>query len=58
MLTIPKTITKLLPFTFLTAIILSILKFEKPIPKGEVKLVPADDVDQLIDLLHNEANVI
>ena len=36
----------------------SILKFEKPIPKGEVKLVPADDIDQLIDLLHNEANVI
>jgi hypothetical protein len=23
-----------------------------------VKLVPADDIDQLIDLLHNEANVI
>ena len=36
----------------------SILKFEKPIPKGEVKLVPADDIDQLINLLHNEANVI
>ena len=36
----------------------SILKFEKLIPKGEVKLVPADDIDQLIDLLHNEANVI
>jgi electron transfer flavoprotein beta subunit len=36
----------------------SILKFEKPTPKGAVKLVPADDIDQLINLLHNEANVI
>jgi electron transfer flavoprotein beta subunit len=33
-------------------------KFEKPAPKGEVKLVDADNVDQLIDLLHNEAKVI
>lgn len=32
--------------------------FEKPAPKAEVKLVPADDIDQLIDLLHKEANVI
>ena len=34
------------------------IKFEKPAPKGEVKLVDADNVDQLIDLLHNEAKVI
>lgn len=32
--------------------------FEKPAPKQEVKLVPADDLDQLIELLHKEANVI
>ena len=32
--------------------------FEKPVPKAEVKLVPADDIDQLIELLHKEANVI
>ncbi|OAB75989.1 electron transfer flavoprotein subunit beta/FixA family protein [Cochleicola gelatinilyticus] len=30
--------------------------FEKPAPKGAVKLV--DNVDELIDLLHNEAKVI
>ncbi|PDH46546.1 MAG: electron transfer flavoprotein subunit alpha [Flavobacteriales bacterium MED-G15] len=36
----------------------SIIKFEKPSPKGAVKLVSADDIDQLIDLLHNEAKVI
>ena len=33
-------------------------KFNKPAPKGEVTLVPADNIDQLIDLLHNEAKVI
>lgn len=32
------------------------VQFEKPAPKGDVKLV--DSVDQLIDLLHNEAKVI
>jgi electron transfer flavoprotein beta subunit len=30
--------------------------FEKPAPKGAVKLV--DTVDELIDLLHNEAKAI
>ncbi|WP_339711736.1 electron transfer flavoprotein subunit beta/FixA family protein [uncultured Kriegella sp.] len=33
-------------------------KFEKPAPKGTVKLVDADNIDELIDLLHNEAKVI
>jgi electron transfer flavoprotein beta subunit len=33
-----------------------IVKFEKPAPKGAVKLV--NSVDELIDLLHNEAKVI
>ena len=34
------------------------MKFEKPAQKAEVKLVPADDLDQLIELLHKEANVL
>jgi len=33
-------------------------KFEKPAPKGEVKMVDAENLDELIDLLHNEAKVI
>ena len=36
----------------------AIKSFEKPAPKGAVKLVDPDDIDQLIDLLHNEAKVI
>lgn len=36
----------------------SISKFEKPGPKGAVKMVDPDQIDQLIDLLHNEAKVI
>ncbi len=32
------------------------VKFDKPAPKGAIKL--ADDVDELINLLHNEAKVI
>ena len=36
----------------------SISKFEKPAPKGAVKMFDADQIDQLIDLLHNEAKVI
>ncbi len=34
------------------------LSFEKPAPKGAVKLVDADNLDELINLLHNEAKVI
>ncbi len=34
------------------------VKFEKPAPKGEVKLVSPDNVQELIDLLHNEAKAI
>ncbi|NQY06502.1 MAG: electron transfer flavoprotein subunit beta/FixA family protein [Flavobacteriaceae bacterium] len=34
------------------------VKFEKPLPKSAVKLVDAENLDQLIDLLHNEAKVI
>lgn len=32
--------------------------FSKPAPKGEVKLIDADDIDTLIQLLHNEAKAI
>jgi electron transfer flavoprotein beta subunit len=32
--------------------------FEKPAPKGAVKLVDPDNIDELINLLHNEAKVI
>ena len=34
------------------------VKFEKPAPKSAVKLISADNIDELIDLLHNEAKVI
>lgn len=33
-------------------------KFEKPAPKGDIKLVDADNIDELINLLHNEAKAI
>lgn len=32
--------------------------FSKPAPKGSVTLIDADNIDQLIDLLHKEAKVI
>ncbi|RBA28462.1 electron transfer flavoprotein subunit beta/FixA family protein [Flavobacterium tibetense] len=34
------------------------VKFEKPAAKSAVKLISADNIDELIDLLHNEAKVI
>lgn len=37
---------------------LTTVKFEKPAPKGAVTLVSPDDLDKLINLLHNEAKVI
>lgn len=37
---------------------LSTVKFEKPAPKGAVTLVSPDNLDELINLLHNEAKVI
>lgn len=33
-------------------------KFTKPAPKGDVKLIDADNIDELINLLHNEAKAI
>jgi len=32
--------------------------FEKPAPRGAVKLVEAENIDELINLLHNEAKAI
>ena len=34
------------------------VSFEKPAPKGAVKLVDAENIDELVSLLHNEAKVI
>ena len=34
------------------------VNFEKPKPKGEITLVSSDNVDELINLLHNEAKAI
>ena len=34
------------------------VKFEKPAPRSAVHLIPADNLDELINLLHNEAKVI
>lgn len=35
-----------------------IINFEKPAPKGDVKLVDAENIDELIHLLHSEAKVL
>ena len=37
---------------------IGIEQIEKPVPKGAVTLVDADNLDELINLLHNEAKVI
>jgi electron transfer flavoprotein beta subunit len=34
------------------------IKFEKPAPRGAVTLVDKDNLDELVNLLHNEAKVI
>lgn len=34
------------------------VKFDKPAPKGAVKLVDAANIEELVNLLHNEAKVI
>ena len=34
------------------------IKFQKPAPREEVKLVSSDNLDQLIEMLHNEAKVL
>ncbi|MGB0896104.1 MAG: electron transfer flavoprotein subunit beta/FixA family protein [Flavobacteriaceae bacterium] len=39
-------------------VLTSAVKFEKPAAKSAVKLVDADNIDELVSLLHNEAKVI
>jgi electron transfer flavoprotein beta subunit len=51
-----KTLTMLEPVT--SASETKAVKFEKPAPKSAVKLVSPDNLDELINLLHNEAKVI
>ena len=34
------------------------VSFEKPVPKGAITLVSPDNLDELVNLLHNEAKVI
>jgi len=34
------------------------MSFEKPAEKGTIKMIDADNIDELINLLHNEAKVI
>jgi len=35
-----------------------VVSYETPAPRGQVKLVPADNVKQLVELLHTEAKII
>ena len=51
-----KVLTVLEPVT--SASTTKAVKFEKPAPKSAVKLVSADNLDELVSLLHNEAKVI
>lgn len=34
------------------------VKFEKPAPRGDIKMVDADNLDELVELLHNDAKAI
>jgi len=34
------------------------VKFEKPAPKGETKMIDPDNLDELVELLHNDAKAI
>jgi len=36
----------------------SSVKYEKPAPRGAVKLISPENLDELVNLLHNEAKVI
>ncbi|HKR06786.1 MAG TPA: electron transfer flavoprotein subunit beta/FixA family protein [Bacteroidia bacterium] len=35
-----------------------VINYDKPKPRGQVNLIPADNVDKLVELLHTEAKVI
>jgi electron transfer flavoprotein beta subunit len=50
----PLTVVEPVPFENKT----KSLSFEKPVAKGSIKMVDADNVGELVDLLHNEAKVI
>ena len=39
-------------------VVTKVQEFETPAPRGAVKLVPAEETEKLIDLLHQEAKVI
>jgi electron transfer flavoprotein beta subunit len=39
-------------------VVTKVQEFETPAPRGAVKLVPAEEAEKLIDLLHQEAKVI
>jgi electron transfer flavoprotein beta subunit len=43
---------------FETEVKTKIQHFDKPPAKGSIKLVDKDNLDELINLLHNEAKVI
>ena len=51
-----KTLTVIEPVTAVSET--KVVKFEKPAPKSAVKLINADNLDELINLLHTEAKVI
>jgi electron transfer flavoprotein beta subunit len=51
-----KTLTVVDPVT--VSVNTKAVKFEKPAPKSAVQLINADNLDELINLLHNEAKVI
>lgn len=36
----------------------TIVKFEKPAPKGDTKMIDADNLDELVELLHTDAGAI
>jgi electron transfer flavoprotein beta subunit len=39
-------------------VLTEVQQYDKPVPRGQVNLVAADQVEQLVDLLHSQAKVI
>ncbi|HMT30563.1 MAG TPA: electron transfer flavoprotein beta subunit/FixA family protein, partial [Bacteroidia bacterium] len=39
-------------------VLTAVTGYDKPLARGQVNLVPSDQVDQLVDLLHTKAKVI
>jgi electron transfer flavoprotein beta subunit len=50
------------PLTVIAAVAIDelgkVTKFETPAPRGAVKLIPAENAEELVSLLHSEAKVI